>query len=41
VTTSINGSNDEREIVNKFADYFEGVGKVVHNKFKDCSIISR
>jgi len=35
VATFINGSNDEREIVNKFADYFEGFGKVLHTKSKD------
>jgi len=35
VATTINGSKDEREIVNKFANYFEGVGNVLHTKFKD------
>jgi len=35
VATTINGSNDERDIVNKFANYFKGVGKVLHTKSKD------
>jgi len=39
VTTSINRSNDEKEIVNKFADYFEGVGKVLHKKSQDFSAL--
>jgi len=34
VTTSINGSNDEKKILSKFADYFEGVGKVLHKNFR-------
>jgi len=39
VTASINGSNDEREIVNKFADYFEGVDKVLHKKSQDIKAL--